>query len=141
MLFVYFVVKDLYKINRPSRLRRAIGFDLSYLSTSKASPNDTGIVIIVIIIAIGKLDAVVHRGADYSTELFYFEILTPLWNGGHDRDQNILQGGQLSIGCLNRYTVRMIRARIIRDVVAGCGHEGKFPSRRIDGEQGCILAA
>ncbi|MBK8822892.1 MAG: hypothetical protein IPN58_09875 [Anaerolineales bacterium] len=70
VLFVYFVVKDLYKINRPSRLRRAIGFDLSDLSTSKASPNDTGIVIIVIIIAIGKLDAVVHRGADYSTELF-----------------------------------------------------------------------
>jgi hypothetical protein len=38
----------LHKINRPSRVRRAIGFDLDYLSTSKASPNDTGIVIIII---------------------------------------------------------------------------------------------
>jgi hypothetical protein len=42
------------KINRPSHLRRAIGFDLRYLSTSKASPNDTGIVIIVIIIVVGE---------------------------------------------------------------------------------------
>ena len=40
------------KINRPSRLRRAIGFDLSVLSVRKASPNDTGIVIIVIIIVV-----------------------------------------------------------------------------------------
>jgi hypothetical protein len=39
----------IYKINRPSRLRRAIGFDLGYPSTSKASPNDTGIVIIIVI--------------------------------------------------------------------------------------------
>jgi hypothetical protein len=47
------------KINRPSRLRRAIGFDLSYSSTSKASPNDTGIVIIIII---GEDDSVLHSG-------------------------------------------------------------------------------
>jgi hypothetical protein len=40
----------LYKINRPSRLRRAIGFDLDFLSTSRASPNDMEIVIIVIVI-------------------------------------------------------------------------------------------
>ena len=60
MLFVAFVVKVLDKINRPSHLRRAICFDLSYLSTSKASPNDTRIVNIIIIV-IGKLDVVNHR--------------------------------------------------------------------------------
>ena len=49
----------LYKVNRPSRLRRAIGFDLSYSSTSKASPNDMGIVIIIII---GEDDSVLHSG-------------------------------------------------------------------------------
>jgi len=54
VLFVSFVVNGLYKTNRPSRLRRAISFDLGYLSTSKASPNDTGIVIIVVIIIIGE---------------------------------------------------------------------------------------
>jgi hypothetical protein len=62
VLFVSFVAKDLDKINRPSRLRRAIRFDLSYLSTSKASPNDTGIVIIIIII-IGEVVVIEHRGA------------------------------------------------------------------------------
>ena len=63
VIFVYFVVKDLYKINRPSRLRRAIGYDFSTSSTSKASPNDTGIVIIIIII-IGEVKIVgfEHRG-------------------------------------------------------------------------------
>ena len=55
------------KINRPSRLRRAIGFDFSYLSTSKASPNDTGIVIIIII---GEVVSVEH-GRDYSTDLSF----------------------------------------------------------------------
>jgi len=50
------------KINRPSHLRRAILFDLFTSSTSRASPNDSGIVIIIIIVAIGKLDAGVHRG-------------------------------------------------------------------------------
>jgi hypothetical protein len=44
----------IYKINRPSRLRWAIVFDLIYPSTSKASPNDIRIVIIVIIIVIGE---------------------------------------------------------------------------------------
>jgi len=52
----------LYKINRPSRLRRAIGFDLSYLSTSKASPNDTGIVIIIVIIIVGEIRFWLHGG-------------------------------------------------------------------------------
>jgi hypothetical protein len=41
----------IYKINRPSLLRWAIGFLFcSYFSTSKASPNDSGIVTVVIII-------------------------------------------------------------------------------------------
>jgi hypothetical protein len=48
------------KINRPSLVRWAIGFLLcSYLSTSKASPNDSEIVIIVIII-VGKAVRVLH---------------------------------------------------------------------------------
>jgi hypothetical protein len=59
---------EIYIKNRPSHSRRAIGFDLSYPSTSKASPNDTWIVIIIIII--GEVVVVKHRGADYSTELF-----------------------------------------------------------------------
>ncbi len=54
-------VCDVDKINRPSRLRRAILFDLFYSSTSKASPNDTGIVIIIIII-IGEVKLVFHNG-------------------------------------------------------------------------------
>lgn len=56
-----------YIKNRPAHLRWAIWFDLFYLSTSNASPDDFIIVIIIIIIVIGKLDAsVVHRVADYS---------------------------------------------------------------------------
>jgi len=44
-------------------LRRAIGFELNYSSTSKASPNDTGIVIIIIIIIIiGEADLAFHSG-------------------------------------------------------------------------------
>jgi hypothetical protein len=43
------------KINRPSLLRWAIGFLFcSYFSTSKASPNDWEIVIVVIVIIIGE---------------------------------------------------------------------------------------
>ena len=49
----------LYKINRPSRLRRAIGFDLSYLLTSKASPDDRGIIIIIII---SEVESGLHGG-------------------------------------------------------------------------------
>ncbi|MCB9112643.1 MAG: hypothetical protein H6634_15460 [Anaerolineales bacterium] len=52
----------MYIKNRPSRSRRAILFDLSYPSTSKASPNDFGIVIIVIIIVIGEVVVIEHRG-------------------------------------------------------------------------------
>jgi len=59
------------KINRPSRLRRAIGFDLCYLSTSKASPNDSGIVIIVIII-VGEEFVFEHRGAIIAQSLLDF---------------------------------------------------------------------
>jgi hypothetical protein len=43
-------------------LRRAIGFDLDYLSTSKASPNDTGIVIIIVIIIGEEVVVFEHRG-------------------------------------------------------------------------------
>jgi hypothetical protein len=43
-------------------LRRAIGFDFSYLSTSNASPNDTEIVIIFIIIIIGEVVVAGHGG-------------------------------------------------------------------------------
>ena len=50
----------IHKINRPSQVRWAIGFDLFYLSTSKASPNDSGIVIIVVIIVIGKARLILH---------------------------------------------------------------------------------
>jgi hypothetical protein len=56
---VSFVVKIVDKINRPSRVRRAIWFDLNYLSTSKASPNDLGIVIVIIVV-IGEADFVLH---------------------------------------------------------------------------------
>ena len=38
----------------------AIGFDLSYLSTSKVSPNDLVIVIIVIVIVIGEIMKTAH---------------------------------------------------------------------------------
>ncbi len=48
----------LYKINRPSRLRRAIGFDLSYLLTSKASPDNRGIIIIII----SEVESGLHGG-------------------------------------------------------------------------------
>jgi hypothetical protein len=47
------VVPD--KINRPSHMRWAIWFDFDYPSTSKASPNDTGIVIIVVVIGEANL--------------------------------------------------------------------------------------
>jgi hypothetical protein len=43
----------------------------TYLLTSKASPNDSGIVIVIIVIVIGEVDLVFHRGGDYSTELIF----------------------------------------------------------------------
>jgi hypothetical protein len=52
-----------YKINRPSRVRRAIWFDLDCLSTSRASPNDTGIVIIIIVIGEVEVVVIEHCGA------------------------------------------------------------------------------
>jgi hypothetical protein len=54
----------------------------TYLLTSKASPNDTWIVIIVIIV-VGEVIVVEHLGADYSTELrlaagdFYIRLPKP----------------------------------------------------------------
>jgi hypothetical protein len=47
---------------------------LSYSSTSKASPNDTGIVIVIIIIIIGEVVVVEHRGAIIAQSLMTFEI-------------------------------------------------------------------
>jgi hypothetical protein len=51
-----------------------MGFDLFYLSTSKASPNDTGIVIIIIII--GEMVVFGHRGAIIAQSLMTFEFFT-----------------------------------------------------------------
>jgi hypothetical protein len=48
------------KINRPSRMRRAIGLTCYCLSTSKASPNNSWIIIIVIII-VGEVVWFEHR--------------------------------------------------------------------------------
>jgi hypothetical protein len=54
---------DIDKINRPSHLRRAIGlFSRTYFLTSYASPNDTGIVIVIIIVIIGEAKLVFHVG-------------------------------------------------------------------------------
>jgi hypothetical protein len=47
--------------NRPAHLRRAIWFDFCYPSTSNASPNDAGIVIIVIIV-IREAKLIFHNG-------------------------------------------------------------------------------
>jgi hypothetical protein len=48
---LYTLCLNLDKINRPSLLRWAIGFLFSsYFSTSKASPNDAEIVIVIIIV-------------------------------------------------------------------------------------------
>jgi hypothetical protein len=51
-------------------LRRAIGFDLDYPSTSKASPNDTGIVIVIIIV-IGEVVFVEHGGEIIAQSLLF----------------------------------------------------------------------
>ena len=59
VLFVSFVVKDVDKINRPSLMRWAIWFDFRFLSTGQASPNDTGIVIIIIV---GGAERIFHDG-------------------------------------------------------------------------------
>jgi len=47
---------------------------LDYLSTSKASPNDTGIVIIIIII--GEVVVVEHRAAIIAQSLMTFEFFS-----------------------------------------------------------------
>jgi len=48
------------KINRPSLVRRAIGFVQNYFLTGKASPNNPGIVIVVIIVVTGKAESILH---------------------------------------------------------------------------------
>ena len=52
----------MYIKNRPALSRWAIWFRLRYSSTSKASPNDTEIVIIIIIVIIGEVIVIEHRG-------------------------------------------------------------------------------
>jgi hypothetical protein len=60
------------KINRPSLLRWAIGFLLrTYFSTSKASPNDSKIVIIVIIIVVGEEMQVLHSDGIIAQRHFF----------------------------------------------------------------------
>ncbi len=57
---------DIYdKINRPSHPSSSSGasgdwFDLRDGSTCNASPNDTGIVVVVVIIVIGEVEVAVH---------------------------------------------------------------------------------
>ncbi len=62
MIFVYFVVNVLDKINRPSRLRRAISFDLSICQLAKLRPTMRAIVIVIIIVIIGEAELVDHDG-------------------------------------------------------------------------------
>ncbi|HAX70885.1 MAG TPA: hypothetical protein DCY14_14830 [Anaerolineae bacterium] len=62
----------MYIKNRPALSRRAIWFRIFYSSTSKASPNDTAIVIIIVIV--GKLDAGVHRSRIIAQSRFSVEV-------------------------------------------------------------------
>jgi hypothetical protein len=80
---------NLDKINRPSRLRWAIGLTSVYSSTCKASPNDSGI--IVIIITVGEEIFFLHTAGiiAYSSQIsagffgLYFAVLViivpPAW--------------------------------------------------------------
>jgi hypothetical protein len=62
------------KINRPSLLRWAIGFlFFSYFSTSKASPNDSEIVIVVIII-VGEAARVSHGDGIIAQRLYFGSV-------------------------------------------------------------------
>jgi hypothetical protein len=66
------------KINRPSLLRWAIGFLLgTYFSTSKASPNDSKIVIIVIII-VGEDVQVLHSDGIIAQRHFFGSASFPV---------------------------------------------------------------
>jgi hypothetical protein len=56
---------------------------LIYLSTSKASPNDSGIVIIIIVI-IGEVIVVEHRGAIIAQSLMTLEFF-PLYFYRHSK--------------------------------------------------------
>jgi hypothetical protein len=51
---------DLEKINRPSRLRRAIGLTRVVCQLAKLRPTIHQIVIIIIIVIIGEVDSVLH---------------------------------------------------------------------------------
>ena len=74
------------KINRPTLLRWAIGFLLkTYFSTSKASPNDLKIVIVVIII-VGEVDFILHGDGIIAQRLYFGSVCfqgsaTAGWSG------------------------------------------------------------
>jgi hypothetical protein len=53
----------MYIKNRPALSRRAIWFRLVYPSTSKASPNDRGGIVIVIFIIVDKEGIAFHHAA------------------------------------------------------------------------------
>jgi hypothetical protein len=48
------------KINRPSRMRWAIGLTFIASSTGKASPNDPRVIIIIVIVVVGEADLTLH---------------------------------------------------------------------------------
>jgi hypothetical protein len=64
-------VCDVDKINRPSRLRRAILFDLSVCQLAKLRPTICAIVIIVIII--GEVELVLH-GVGIIAQSYDYEV-------------------------------------------------------------------
>ena len=72
---VSFVVNILDKINRPSRLRRAILFDLSVCQLAKLRPTICSIVIVIIIVIIGEVQTVIHSGGIIAHFHFGFTIL------------------------------------------------------------------
>ena len=53
-------------------MRRSIWFDLDYLSTSRASPNDTGIVIIIIVIGEVEVAIFEHCVAIIAQSFLFF---------------------------------------------------------------------
>ena len=69
-----------YKINRPSHLRRAIWFFRTYSLTSQASPNDIAIVIIIVII-IGEAEVLFHNGGIIAQTYLFFSVDSLGWVG------------------------------------------------------------
>ena len=68
--------------------------------------------------------------------------IAPVEGVGIDNaDDKFLRSGHTLHRISELDVVDMIQARIVRRVVAGCGHEGEFPSWLIDGEQKLICPA